>query len=539
MLSRFKDFSAERVSGNSRRDSAAILPAILMVPVSFAIAFLVFKNIFTYELNHAYTADAPLYWAVGRGMLNGHMPYRDMYENKPLGVFLISALSFALTDDTIICNLFSCLAAMMITVLPAVFMLNTSMQADKDRDEIDGMRKTSAFLTVLLSGLLITVYSEVRSGGFQTEEIGAAFSVLFICLVMKLKTADTRKKRIILTVAASAAIIITVLLKEPFLLVSVFGALLFVDNIKDFFRNIVIPCAAGGAVLLLIFAVSGVLLPYFSIYISRMLETRFAGESSAFTRTLDILRITDDIKNFSPWLLYLIAIFIVLTLARGLCKKRTNGFYLFHALRVAAAVFVASFCVGMGGYYYNHHFIFAVPIYCAFVMYGGGLLFDWKPKKSSVRGAVIVLWVAVMLASFLCIGNKYAGDYTDKFETISAKANYVDELLDFYGEESYQFIGFNGEDTFFGLTKHSPKGPVFAQDADNFRTGDTWFAKSLVRQLNEVNIVIVKNYNSPALDAYIQNLLATEFTESPALRFERASSEMISYNIYYRTSVFG
>ena len=54
----------------------------------------VFYNCMLYELHHAYTADAPQYWAIGRGILNGLMPYTNMYENKPLGIFLLSAISF-------------------------------------------------------------------------------------------------------------------------------------------------------------------------------------------------------------------------------------------------------------------------------------------------------------------------------------------------------------------------------------------------------------------------------------------------------------
>ena len=270
-----------------------------------------------------------------------------------------------------------------------------------------------------------------------------------------------------------------------------------------------------------------------------MLETRIAGETTALSRARDILRITNDIKGFSPWLLYLIVAFIILTLVRGIAGKHSVGQYVFHALRVAAAIFAASFCVGMGGYYYNHHFIFAVPIYCAFVMYGGGFLFEWRPKKSAVRGAVIMLWGAVMLLSFLSIGNKYAGDYTQKFESLSAHADYVDELLDFYGEDRYQFIGFNGEDSFIGLTKHSPKGPVFGQDSDNFQTADTWFSENLVRQLNEVDIVIVKSYHTPAIEDYIRNLLNTEFTQSPAVSFAKAPPEGFYFSVYYRTSKFG
>ena len=237
MSNHSKNSISERFAGMNRDKLTALMICALMIIISFIISFLVIKDIFTFELKHAYTADAPLYWSVGRGILNGLTPYADMYENKPLGIFLISALSFALTNDTIICNLFSCLAALMLTILPAVFLLNKYKHTEIAYTKGTGaVRKTTAFLIILMSCLLVTVYAEVRSGGFQVEAIGAAFSVLFICLSLKLKTAKTKKQTILLTVFAALAIGCAVMIKEPFLLVSVFGALLFVDNFKGFLK---------------------------------------------------------------------------------------------------------------------------------------------------------------------------------------------------------------------------------------------------------------------------------------------------------------
>lgn len=537
MTEKIRAIFIQQKSSLRQKASGAKLTSLLMILISFTIVFFIFKDIFTYELSHAYTADSPLYWAVGRGMLNGYKPYAQMYENKPIGIFLISALSFALTGGTVICNIVSCLAALMLTLIPAAVLLSVF----KRSDETDGARRTAAFLSVLLSGLLIAVYSEVRSGGFQVEAIGAAFSVLFIALVVKLKHVQTRKKRIILTALAAIALCCAVMIKEPFVIVSVFGALLFADDLKQFIKNLVIPCALGGVLTLLLLTVCGVISPYFSIYISRMFETRIGGEeSSAFSRARDLLRVINDVKGFSKWLFYVILLFFALTLLRAaIVKKQSAGRVFFHVIKVIAAVYAASFCVGMGGQYYNHHFIFAVPIYCAFVIYGGALLFEYQPKKGAVRNTVILLLGVMMLITSVSIGNKYSGDYTEKYNSISDQAEYVDSLLDYYQEDRYQYIGFNGEDVFIGLTKHSPLGPAFAQDSDNFQTDDTWFAEKLKEQIDESNIVIVRNFTSPAVDEYIKNKLATEFTTVPSSRLLTDPPEGFHYTIYYRISKYG
>ena len=39
------------------------------------------------------TAD----WTIGHGILKGLVPYRDLYETKPPGIFLVSALSYLVT----------------------------------------------------------------------------------------------------------------------------------------------------------------------------------------------------------------------------------------------------------------------------------------------------------------------------------------------------------------------------------------------------------------------------------------------------------
>ena len=50
-----------------------------------------------FEMQGPFNADSSLYWAVGKGMLNGLVPYTDLFETKPPGIFIISAFSYWLT----------------------------------------------------------------------------------------------------------------------------------------------------------------------------------------------------------------------------------------------------------------------------------------------------------------------------------------------------------------------------------------------------------------------------------------------------------
>ena len=58
-------------SSQKKKKLIVVLISAAFLLASLVIAFLIFKDVFSYELKHAYTADSPLYWTVGRGILNG------------------------------------------------------------------------------------------------------------------------------------------------------------------------------------------------------------------------------------------------------------------------------------------------------------------------------------------------------------------------------------------------------------------------------------------------------------------------------------
>ena len=132
MLERIKNNTAKKIARIKELGIAAKLILLLMTVSAAVIFALVFKSIVSFELNHAYNWDSPLYWAVGRGMINGLKPYAEMYENKPLGIFLVSALSFLLTDDTVICNIVSVLAVFLTAILPVTAIIGDRKTTEKN-----------------------------------------------------------------------------------------------------------------------------------------------------------------------------------------------------------------------------------------------------------------------------------------------------------------------------------------------------------------------------------------------------------------------
>lgn len=488
-------------------------------------------HVMIYEMRHAYTADAPLYWAVGRGMLNGLVPYSDMYENKPIGIFAISALSFLLTDDTVICNIVSVFAALVTAVIPALVILS-HYKSSRDKADILTPRVLLPFFTALFGGIVLASYCEDRSGAFQVEAIGTAFSMLFIWFSRSITQAQKRSERIVRTALAALFISCAVMMKEPFLLIACAGALIFMKDFTDALRAVVIPCVAGGVATVAVLAVTGLLKPYLTIYVAHMFGTRLSGSSSAVFRARDINILIWDIVDFDYGAALVFLIFAALTISAVVGRKELH--ILLHMVKFSVMVYAAGFCVGMGGQYYDHHFIFGAPIIGAFIMYGGIRYYDLLKEKKIPNCAAVICYGLVMLIAFSNGGRIYAGDYEESFQNISAKARYVDDLLDYYEADRYQYIGFNGEDAFYGLTKHSPQGPVFAQDWDNFRSIDTWFSQQLFEQLESSDIVIVKELELPELNDRITRILDSKFSTDPPGHFDEEPPEDFDYTIYYR-----
>ena len=129
-----------------------------------------------YELEGAYTGDSTMYWAMGRGILNGLVPYIDLYENKPPGIFLVSAASIFLTGGPYLGNI---LQALILAIIPVLFAAFTWMHLSKRTFQFRIIVTGAALLT----GMLFTLFLAERSGEFQVESFGAFFGILYAFLI--------------------------------------------------------------------------------------------------------------------------------------------------------------------------------------------------------------------------------------------------------------------------------------------------------------------------------------------------------------------
>jgi hypothetical protein len=393
-----------------------------------------------------------------------------------------------------------------------------------------------------IPGMFLMLYVEMRSGGFQVEGMGAAFICLYEWALLHIRRGKG-VRLLIWTALAALFAMGGVMMKEPFALVAVAGSLLLVDSLWDFLWRTVLPMCIGGVMGLALLLLCGVLPAYFQIYLANMFGNHLSVYGSPFTRMLSFDRLATDLSSFSRVFLGLILLsFLLILLSRTVFARGVSPWRrLWRGLTVGLALLSASFCVGLGGQYYNHHFIFAAPLYfLAFLLVCRMLVEAPTPEKKQhgpAATAVVGLLLLICLLPRAYAASAWNRDYTDKYKDIVSQAAYVDALLDFYGEDTYQFLGFNGESMFYGLTTHSPLGPAFVQDRYNFTDGDSWFSQQLLNQLDKANIVILDRLNMPAINDQVREILDTQFSTTPAAPFtavEKPAS--FQYQIYYRIS---
>ncbi|MCI2047844.1 MAG: hypothetical protein LKJ90_09030 [Faecalibacterium sp.] len=504
-----------------------------------------------FEMAYNYTADSPLYWTVGRGILNGIMPYSGLYENKPVGIFLLSALSFRLGGNILFLNACCVAALFVLAAFPAVCTAEYLFAQRKSEKKPQAAAAVAALVVAALSGVLFMLYAEERAAQ-QTECIGAAWIVLYFWAAWHVRFDNikeaARPAQIAWMALAAIFVICGVMMKEPFVLLAIFSMLLLVESRAQLLGRIVLPLGVGGCTAMLLLVATGAVGPYFTIYIRNMFSNHIAATGSPLTRGLHVEKLAGDLRAFSLVLLLVIVAALVLA---AIPPHKASGRPTWQAWAwrlgcMAVAVYMASFAVGLGGQYYNHHYIFAAPLYllamalaCRRISEGQRLV-----PMLLAGGCGAVLLVCLYARTNLPFAKTYVSPddtrtYPEKYATIEAEAEYVDALLDYYGEDRYQFLGFNGEDQFYGLTQHSPLGPAFAQDSDNFTSADSWFSQQLLQEMNEANIVVMDHIVTPELGDQLDAILDGEFTTTPAQAYPGAVPDYFPFDIYYRTSVYG
>lgn len=487
------------------------------------------------ELNPAYVWDDPLYWAVGRGILNGLTPYRDLFETKPPGIFWMSALSLKLTGGVYAMNISSFFSLLVTGLVPSIATVIL-------RKKINCGRRTFVLMlsASLLFGMMLALYSQNRSGYIQVEAFGAMFVCLYLLLIF-----DTDEKKLKLwspTVIISGLLLACAgLMKEPFVFVAAGASLLFVRGMRGFFYKTILPLICGGAAGTAAMAATGTLKPYLTIYVKFIMDSRVHTDNSPYGRIRDFEHLADDLADFSPLLCCAVVFLFIMVLlyrSQDIRELPSLGFksWVKWVLRFSAlpvGLFAASFAVAIGGQYYNHHHVFALPAYMALVllllrgavnepdlMNHNRAFTKANPEirygPAQCRKALSVLCVILLFGFYLLPDFTYDENLSRETAQMKTHAEYADKLLDEKGINRYLYLGFNGPH-FFGLTEHSPLGPVFAQFPDDYKDDkNNWFCQNVLAQLDQAQIVFVACIDVGVISERVWDILGSDFVRDNA-----------------------
>jgi hypothetical protein len=205
-----------RSIGSSRR-FRTVMMGILAGLSLIAFWFLVWRVL--YELDGQTNRDSHLYFAVGRGILNGLVPYRDLFESKPPGMFLLSALSFALTGSPLLMHILEALCIAGIAAL-------VTWAAVRETSDADAWTGVFWIALAFLYGTILALYADNNAGRVQTESYGAFFAILYLTFLF----CGAHRRGWKGTTVLALGIVGAVQLKEPFAISIAAAALLLLRD---------------------------------------------------------------------------------------------------------------------------------------------------------------------------------------------------------------------------------------------------------------------------------------------------------------------
>jgi hypothetical protein len=457
-----------------------------------------------YEAQGPYNVDTPLYWTIGHAILKGFVPYRDLYETKPPGIFLLSALSYLVTGDGRLTNATQVAALALLALSPLPFVLRLGRTRGR---LLPAIPVCVALWTIVL---VLAAYVEERSGEVQVETHALAGMVGYMLLI-GVPGRWAFRSRVL-------AIIVAIGMKEPFLLLLPAVYLVMEPEARWVWRDLLGPLLLAGLVGTLLLLAAGWLPAFLGIYLPSMVGAHVHVFGSPFARGLAFGMIWDDLRAFSLHLpmtllacagIYLVAPRPADLVPRELGARRFQSLFL--------GILLAGLAVGMGGHFYTHHYVCAVPLYLA-VLYS--LLSRLRATASApiwVRALIIPLAMALALIPDWVpfkVFQQRARHAHEVDRAARESAQIIDAVLDRLQVSRYLWLGPSGYPP-FTYTRHVPLGPLFFQQIAFFEGRYPWFVSEFRQRLDEAKLVVFGEHMTGPLDGEVKAKLASEFEPLP------------------------
>lgn len=511
---------------------SAVLRRIILILLCGVTLVALWKStaLLWHETLGTYYGDINIYLALGRGLLNGLTPYTDLFETKPPGMFLLSALSLWLFDGA---ALLLWVEATLLAILPIGIVF-----------PVMGMRGrgTAAPLQIaVLFGIFLTLYVGEAAGQGLSESFAAVFAVAAVAMAaMTLFRRGDSGVSAGMTILMSVLLFAAVFIKEPFLL-SIFGGTLLVSPSFRSMLRMLPPLAIAGALFLLGLLLTGTLAAYFTVYLNHMLGHQIAVPwgvvpDPLWLRTIHLPRLWAALSAFSgfaPFVIFPLWIAALVAMVLGADPGRPR---LLAALQWLIGSWFLTLSIGISGDFYGHHFVFAVPGYAALFlvcMRERETLLSTFTGKVATTAWVVFLSVGIVLHPTAALTLPSSWTVLDQERRTAAAV--IDDVLDRCDVDRYLLLIANN-DGIHGYTKHSPYGPLFTQ-YPRLISGLPLFLETFTQQFHTAPIAVDKaGEPRPLLDEASVEEFRTAFTDEPPACAGEGFAQPAPYRVLFRVN---
>ena len=480
-----------------------------------------------FEIGSGYlSGDALIFQTVGRGILNGITPWSGLFETKPPLVFILPAVSLKLFGDQALVKIVQGIVLLLIpifTVLPAVLLVQEA--SPRVRRMVTGI--------AALFGILMANYAGNQAGYALAESHGAGFGVAFIAVVAAgwLNT-SWRKQSLLLGVL----LLLATGFKEPFVFSILGGTILFTGRWSDLGKTFVVPVLIAAVVGVLCLLLLGWFGAFFGTYLPHMLGFHvFQHDLPVWIRALELHRYMENAWVYSPFFaMSLVLLWVappVLVWMRGGTSLYSRIGFL---LRWAIGTYVTLLSVAMGGDFYGHHFIFALPFYVALFLYilpHVVLHISWKPERIAASLFAGLLVLSALMDTQLSFAD-LADHGQDQERDMRTVAALIDDSMDRCGYDRYlQLIPRGGGP--FAYTEHSPYGPIFVHYA-RFIGANKEYQRQYLDALQEAPLMLLRDLESSNLSEFAQQYVRVHYTENPPACAGERFEQPVPYHVLFR-----
>lgn len=454
----------------------------------------------------AYEFDSTLYWAMGRSILNGLAPYIDIFDNKPPGIYFLSAISLWIFEDGKLGHYLGAISLLTLPMLSIAFVWKTKKRESLSRD-------ATLLLTALALALAVSWISFQAEFGrpWQTEQFAALFATCYaFCMV-------TMNKTKLRTILLALFLMISIGFKEPFLISCLAAAILYDFRLKTITSIFFIPLAIAIVLGSIILGVTGTLLPYLTIDLPTVLGHRVTGfEAPFFIRIVSVHRPLAQFAQISS-LLPVVAIFLpaVYVIATWKPKQRPTNY----TRPIVFAVFIillGTFSIGIGGDFQNHHYAVPAPLVATIIFLTlSTIAQQWD--RFNIRLLAIGLLI-LSGASLIQTSSYNTKSLIEKEQSLRIAAAGVDTVLDRCDIDRYYYIHRTNEMRLDGFTTHSPMNHSLFYPIDQASQNGPGFQKTEVDRISQSKIIVMPNEGFTATNDLGESLfkyILSAFSKDP------------------------